>query len=61
MEPNLGIFQDGQDAAFLHGEPPTAHDYNLPSLAFQRWSWMAGYTEGLRMRLEFERYKKEEI
>lgn len=54
MIPNKGIFQDGREAAFIHGAPPTDHPYNLPGMQYQRWSWMAGYVDGLRMRIELE-------
>ena len=54
MTPNRGIFEDGQAAAFLHGETPTAHDYDGPGLSFQRWSWLSGYVDGLQMRLEVD-------
>ena len=59
MEPNEGIFQDGLEAAFLHGASPIDNDYGTmavsPHLNFQRWSWLLGYAEGLRMRIERQR------
>lgn len=54
MKPNQGIFEDGQEAAFLHGEPPDAHDYHHPGLSFHKWSWLSGYVDGLRMKIEME-------
>lgn len=59
MTPNAGIFEDGRDAAFLHGAPPTEHDYHSPHLLFQKWSWLAGYADGIKMRLEFQNLKEE--
>lgn len=56
MKPNEGIFQDGLEAAFLHGASPVDHDYGAmhtsPHLEFQRWSWLSGYVEGLKMRMQ---------
>lgn len=60
MKPNEGIYQDGLEAAFLHGASPIDNNYGTMSsshLHFQRWSWLLGYAEGLRMRIEKQQLK----
>jgi hypothetical protein len=56
MQPNKGIFQDGLECAFLHSGSPIDNKYGTmtssPHLHFQRWSWLMGFSEGLKMKME---------
>lgn len=56
MKPNEGIYQDGFAAAFIHNASPVDNGYGTmtasPHLHFQRWSWLSGYVDGLKAKIE---------